>query len=139
MIWEYRYEEIEAGMEERFQVEITAEKMELFRQITGDINPLHCDREFAQSKGYRDCVVYGMLTSSFYSTLAGVYLPGRNCLLHSVETKLLNPVFVGDFLTVVGRVEEKEELFHQLKIKAEIWNQKGEKVSRAIIKAGVIQ
>ena len=60
MIREYRYEEIEAGMEERFQVEITAEKMELFRQITGDINPLHCDREFAQSKGYRDCVVYGM-------------------------------------------------------------------------------
>ena len=74
MIREYRYEEIEAGMEERFQVEITAEKMELFRQITGDINPLHCDREFAQSKGYRDCVVYGMLTSSFYSTLAGVYI-----------------------------------------------------------------
>ena len=139
MIWEYRYEEIEAGMEERFQVEITAEKMELFRKITGDINPLHCDIEFAQSKGYRDCVVYGMLTSSFYSTLAGVYLPGRNCLLHSVETKLLKTVFVGDFLTVVGRVEEKEELFHQLKIKAEIWNQKGEKVSRAIIKAGVIQ
>ena len=83
--------------------------------------------------------MYGMLTYSFYSTLAGVYLPGRNCLLHSVETKLLKPVFVGDFLTVVGRVEEKEELFHQLKIKAEIWNQKGEKVSRAIIKAGVIQ
>ena len=60
MIREYRYEEIEAGMEERFQVEITAEKMELFRQITGDINPLHCDREFAQSKGYRDCVVWNV-------------------------------------------------------------------------------
>ncbi|MBQ9091319.1 MAG: hypothetical protein IJY52_03500, partial [Anaerotignum sp.] len=48
-----------------------------FLAITGDINPLHNDQEFAQKQGHPDKVAFGMLTASFLSTLAGVYLPGR--------------------------------------------------------------
>ena len=109
-----------------------------FREISGDTNPLHNDEQFAQSKNYPSRVVYGMLTASLYSCLAGVYLPGRNCLLHSVHADFLRPVFVGDCLTVSGTISEKIDLFHQLVIKAVIHNQDGVKVSRARIEAGVL-
>lgn len=135
---EYTYDEIEIGLTEQFQTEVTKEKMKWFQLITGDVNPLHCDSDFAKEKGYPDCVAYGMLTSSFYSTLAGVYLPGKNSLIHSVETKLLKPVYAGDQLLISGKVVEKEDLFHLLKIRAEIFNQKGERVSKAIMKVGVL-
>ena len=111
----YSYEEIEIGAEEKFEVTITTEMMEKFRDITGDVNPLHCDKEFAVSQGYPSEVVYGMLTASFYSALGGIYLPGKYCLIHSVEVKFVSPVYVGDRLTVDGKVTEKNDTFQLLK------------------------
>jgi 3-hydroxybutyryl-CoA dehydratase len=109
-----------------------------FCNLSGDTNPLHCDVNFAQSKGYPGKVVYGMLSASLYSRLAGVYLPGRNCLLQSVHADFLRPVFVGDELTVIGKIFEKNDSVHQIVIKAVLCNQHGEKVSKAKIEAGVI-
>lgn len=135
---EYRYSDIKVGMEESYQTEITEQMLEHFREITGDINPLHCDREFAKGKGYENRVVYGMLTASFLSTLAGVYLPGKNSLIYETSMKFAKPVFPGDGLTVWGIVEEKNDLFHMFTMKVAIVNQKGEKVLRGKMKVGVL-
>lgn len=134
----YRFEEIEVGMEEAFQVQITAKMMKAFGEITGDNNPLHTDEAFARKKGYASCVSYGMLTASFLSTLAGVWLPGERSLIHGVEVKLVKPVFVEDVLTVHGSVAEKNDLFSVIKLKVTITNQKGEKVLRGNMQIGVL-
>ena len=134
----FAYDDLTVGQTAEFSREITAEMMESFCRISGDTNPLHNDAQFAKSKGYDSVVVYGMLTASLYSCLAGVYLPGCNCLLHSVHSDFLKPVFVGDVLTVSGRVSEKVDTFRQLIIRAVIRNQDGVKVSRARIEAGVL-
>lgn len=133
----YTLSELTVGATERFTVEITAEKMELFYQLTGDNSPIHMDEAYARQRGYAGRVVYGMLGGSLFSTLAGVYLPGEHCLLHSVECKFAKPVFIGDTLTVSGKVTEINETFGEITIKAEIVNQDGKKVTRGLIKAGV--
>lgn len=135
---QYRFEEIEIGMEESFKVTITQDMLTQFRDITGDVNPLHTDEQFAKKKGYPANVVYGMLTASFLSTLAGVYMPGERSLIHSVETKFVKPVFVGDVLNIQGKVSEKNELFSVLTLKVTITNQKNEKVVRGSMKIGVM-
>jgi len=99
---------------------------------------LHTDAEFAKTKGYDSCVAYGMLTASFLSTLAGVYLPGEKSLIHSVETKFVKPVFVGDTLTITGKVSEKNELFSVITLKVTITNQRAEKVLRGSMQIGVL-
>ena len=133
----YTLAELRPGMTESFTVTVTEEKMELFRQLSGDESPIHIDAEYAQQRGYPGRVCYGMLGASFFSTLAGVYLPGEHCLLHSVESKFAKPVFIGDTLTVTGVVDEVNETFSEITIKASITNQNGKKVCRGIIKAGV--
>ncbi len=75
--------------------------------------------------------------AGLFSTLAGVYLPGASCLLHSVEAKFAKPVFIGDTLTVSGTITEVNPAFATVTIKAAITNQHGVKVTRGIIKAGV--
>lgn len=135
---EYKYSDIAEGMKESFQVTVTEEMMEQFLSITGDVNPLHQDKEFAKEKGYENRVVYGMLTASFMSTLAGVYLPGKNSLIYETQTKFVKPVFPGDELTVSGTVEEKNDLFQVFTMKVVIQNQKGEKVLRGKMKVGVL-
>ena len=47
---EYTFEEIEIGLVESFQKKVTDEDEDMFRKITGDLNPLHMDDSFAKMK-----------------------------------------------------------------------------------------
>lgn len=133
---DYHFHDLCIGMEEHFTVSITEDMFACFRQITGDNNPLHTDRQFAVDTGCPDRVAYGMLTASFLSTLGGVYLPGRQCLIQSVESKFIRPVFIGDRLKVSGTVTALHETVRQVEIKVVIINQNHEKVLRGKLKVG---
>lgn len=126
----YSFDELSVGMSESFDVTITADMLDSFKGITGDINPLHNDEEFAKAKGHVGRVAYGMLTASFLSTMAGVYLPGEKSLIQQVETKFVNPVYIGDTLTVKGEIAELIESVQRLELKVTITNQNGKKVLR---------
>ena len=134
----YTFEELYLGLKEEFEVIVTEEKMKQFENMSGDINPLHINKEYANSKNMPDRVVYGMLTSSFYSTLVGVYLPGEKCLLQGIDIKFKVPVFIGEKLKVVGEIKYLNEAYRIAEIKAFIKNEKGKKISTATIKVGVI-
>ncbi|MBP5281786.1 MAG: MaoC family dehydratase [Lachnospiraceae bacterium] len=135
---EYKMSDLAVGMTESFSRKVTPEMMEKFYEISGDENPLHRDEEFAKEKGFENRVVYGMLTASLISTLGGVYLPGKYCLIQGVETKFLKPVFIGDELTVTGEVVDVRPELKYMEIKVTIRNQKNEKVLRGVLKAGVM-
>ena len=135
----YRLANLTPGVTESFTVTITEEMMAPFYAITGDNSPIHMDADYAAGRGYPGRVVYGMLGASFLSTLAGVYLPGEHCLLHGVDLKFDKPIFIGDTLTVTGAVDEVNDTFREITIKASIVNQDGKKVTRAVIRAGVAQ
>ena len=134
----YKISDISVGMQECFTRTITAEMMQKFLEITADENPLHVDESFARSKGFSNRVVYGMLTASFISTLGGVYMPGKYCLIQNVEVKFAKPVFIGDELTISGEVSRIDPDLKYLEIKVTIRNQKNEKVLRGLLKAGVM-
>ena len=133
----YTLSELAVGQSESFTVTVTQEMMEDFYRLTGDDSPIHRSEEYAAGRGYPGRVGYGMLGASFFSTLAGVYLPGEHCLLHGVEAKFARPVFIGDTLTVKGTVTEVNDTFKEITVKAEIFNQEGKKVTRGLYRAGL--
>ena len=135
----YTYDQIAVGLSHEFTVALTEEYQQLFRKITGDINPLHCDPDFAREKGFGGPVAYGMLEASFYSSLAGVFLPGENSLIHSVEVLFKKPAYIGDVLTVRGTVAEKNDTFRFIKLKCDITRNGKEKCSRAVMQIGVLE
>lgn len=133
---EYAFEDHKIGTEESFEVEVTAAMLESFADISGDQNPLHTDEAYAKESGYEGRVVFGMLTASFYSTLVGMYLPGKLALFQGIDISFRSPVFVADRLTVTGTVSYLNEAYRQIEIKATIRNQDGKIVSKAKIKTG---
>lgn len=136
----YKFDDIvENETKSSFQVSVTSEMMDKFLAISGDNNPMHIDSDYAKSKGYEDRLVYGMMTASFYSTLVGVYLPGKYCLLQEIETSFYNPVYIGDILTIKGTVTEKNEVLRRFEITAKIVNQAGSRISKAKIKVGCLE
>ena len=122
----YTFEEIKTGMEEQFSVTITEQMMQQFREMFGGK------------------VAYGMLTASFLSTMAGVYLPGENSLIQSVEVKFVKPVFPGEEITFTGKVSEINDTFRflVLKVTGTVTGEKeneryGTKVLKAVMQIGV--
>ena len=135
---EYRIKDICIGQTESFTVKITEDMLDYFLKITGDINPMHIDESYAKlCGGYKGKILYGMCTASFYSTLVGVYLPGKYCLFHKCDVEWPAPVYVGDTLTITGKVRQIDEKSKRLLIYAEIRNQDKVKVSRAKLTVGI--
>jgi len=134
----YTYDELTIGLTHSFSVTVTDDMLDKFKDITGDLNPLHNDAEFARDKGYKDRVAYGMLTASFMSTVAGMYLPGVRSLILGVEAEFPKPVYVGDELTVTGQIKEKNDTFNFIVIKITVTNKEGSKVLRGKMKVKVL-
>ncbi len=126
----FTFNEISVNHTESFSKSITKEDVDLFLTITGDTNPLHTDERFAQEQLFSGKVVYGMLSASLLSTLAGVYLPGKYSLILSVKTDFLKPVFVNDTLLVEGTVAQKKEFGNIIELSVLMTNQRKEKVLR---------
>lgn len=138
----YQYDEMQIGMTEEFIRTFTLEDENAFRKLSGDDNPLHKDDEYALSVGegkFRQHILFGMLTASLYSTLAGMFLPGKYSLIHSIDIKFQKPVYVGDCLTVTGKVIDRQDAFQMVVVSATIKNQQGNCVSKANIKILVLK
>lgn len=135
---EYTYDDILIGMTESFSKRITPEMEDAFRAITGDENPPHKDDVYAvQVSGgkFERHVAFGMLTASLYSTVAGMYLPGKYSLIHSLENvDFKKPVFAGDELFVTATVKDKQDDLHLIILDVVIRNQNNKVVSKASMK-----
>jgi 3-hydroxybutyryl-CoA dehydratase len=97
-------------------IKISEKDLQLFVDLTQDRNPLHCDPDFGRNSSFKSTIVHGLLTTSFASTLVGMLLPGKNCLILSTQFDFLKPVFLNEELTMVGVVEQKNEAGQTLKI-----------------------
>ena len=136
---EYKIADLSEGMTATFEHTVTQEMVDAFGMVSGDLNPLHTDPEYAESMGHPGTVVYGMLTASMYSTMAGMYLPGKYCLLQQMETKFRKPVYIGDTLIVTGTVVQRTEFPAQIVVEVKIRNQAGKLVNSGKYTALVIK
>jgi 3-hydroxybutyryl-CoA dehydratase len=133
----YRWDDLTVGMSAQFDIEITHDLMTAFANLSGDRNPLHTDDEFARQAGFPGRVVFGMLTSAFYSRLVGMYLPGMRALLDGIDLEFKSPAYIGDRLTVSGEIAFMNDTYHRVELKARIRNAVGTLISKATIRAGV--
>lgn len=82
----------------------SAEELQAFARLTGDLNPLHVDRAYAERTAAGGQVVHGMLAASFISTLIGIHIPGPGALWNSFQINWRKMVRIGDTLHLEARV-----------------------------------
>jgi 3-hydroxybutyryl-CoA dehydratase len=87
-----------------FRVEVSEADAEAFARLSGDWNPLHTDADHAARTPYGRRVLHGAFSAGLISRLAGMHLPGADCLLHGMRLRFLAPILVPATLQVTGRV-----------------------------------
>jgi len=125
---EYSFDEIELGMQKRFKVDISEDMLDDFAKLSGDDNPLHTNEEYASSTSFKKRVCSGMFLSSFFSRLVGMYLPGKHALHISQSLNFVNPCFIGETITVEGKVIDKSPATKIIKLETTITNESGKRI-----------
>lgn len=80
-----------------------------FQQCSKDYNPLHTDKQFAESKGFPSCVMYGNILNAFVSHFVGMLLPTREIMIQSQEISFHKPVFLNDEILLKASVDTVSE------------------------------
>lgn len=124
------YESIATGEEVSFSRVIGDAEVSAFAELTGDRNPLHMDSEYAATTQFGERIAHGMLVASYFSSLVGMYLPGRRALFLSHDVKFAKPVPLGTCITFQGRVRHKTDSLRILNIDTTAINEAGEHVVR---------
>lgn len=91
-----------------------------FAELTGDYNPLHVDEEYAITSIFKINIIHGMFCASLFSTLVGMYCPGKRCLYLSQNLNFRKPAFYNDILKISGEVIDKNISINTIKMKLKI-------------------
>lgn len=122
------FAQINIGERASFRKTITESDIYLFAGVTGDLNPLHIDAEFAQTTVFSKRIAHGMLTGGLLSAVLGIRLPGPGTIYLSQTMKFLLPVYTGDTITAEVEVVEKIIGKNKLRLRTTCYNQEGKPV-----------
>jgi 3-hydroxybutyryl-CoA dehydratase len=99
-------EDLSVGMTAVFAKTVTEADIVLFAGISGDINPVHLNHEFATETMFEGRIAHGMLTASFISTVIGTKLPGPGTIYLKQTLNFRAPVRAGDTARARATIKE---------------------------------
>jgi 3-hydroxybutyryl-CoA dehydratase len=102
----YYIDELKPGMSESFSKTVTERDIELFGEVSGDVNPVHFDEDFASKTIFKGRIAHGVLSASYISTVLGMKMPGPGTIFMSLTTRFKAPVRIGDAVTATCTVRE---------------------------------
>lgn len=121
-------QQIQVGDVSTFTKTVTESDITLFAGFSGDFNPAHINAVAAEQSMFGRRIAHGMLSAGFISTVLGTQLPGPGTIYIAQELRFVKPVFIGDTVTAICTVVERNEEKNRLKLETVVENQNGEKV-----------
>jgi 3-hydroxybutyryl-CoA dehydratase len=100
----YYFEDLSVGMEASFAKTLSNDDVLTFAHLSGDVNPVHLNDEFAAGTVFKQRIAHGLLTASLISTVLGTKLPGPGSIYLSQNLKFRAPVYIGDEVVATARV-----------------------------------
>ncbi len=102
---------------------ITERDVIRFAELTGDINPIHMDKFYAEQTIFGERIAHGMLTASLISAVLGMKLPGPGNIYISQSLKFRAPVKFGDVIEAEVEVIEKIPERNRVRLRTTCRNQ----------------
>lgn len=88
---------------------ISTEEIGQFAKVSGDVNPVHVDEEFAKKTRFGGRIAHGMWSASLISAVLGTKLPGPGTIYLSQTLAFKGPVLPGETITATVKVLKVRE------------------------------
>jgi acyl dehydratase len=105
--------EISLGQTATYSKTCTLEDIQLFAKVSGDVNPVHLDDNFAKTTPFGAVIAHGMYTGALVSAALAIELPGPGTIYMGQDLKFKAPVFIDDTITVnltVSNIREEKAI-----------------------------
>jgi 3-hydroxybutyryl-CoA dehydratase len=116
---------------------ITAEMVDQFAALSGDLGPIHVSDAAARAQGFQARLVHGWLLGSLVSGLIGMELPGEGGVEQEVQLSFRNPCYIGDEIRIELVVAEWFESVQTLVLKVKLTRADGITLATGQIRCGL--
>ena len=112
---------IQVGDTYETRLTFTPEQERVFTELTGDVNPIHYDKDAAVQAGYPAPIVHGMLAASMIGKVIGVDFPGNGTINMERNFQFIRPLYAnGGGYKLLLKVMEINSIDHTSRIKFSI-------------------
>tara|TARA_R110002110_G_scaffold415561_1_gene650726 strand:+ start:21529 stop:22005 length:477 start_codon:yes stop_codon:yes gene_type:complete len=119
----FTYDELTLGQTAQYSKTVSAQDITLFAMVSGDVNPVHLDPEFASTTAFGECIAHGMLTGAIVSAALAMVLPGPGTVYLGQSLRFRLPVKPDDTLKVALEVIDKKDRRHYVTLDCKVFNQ----------------
>ena len=88
-----------------------------FSKLSGDLNPIHIDRNTAINLGYKDVVIHGNLTCAQISRVIGMNFPGNGSVILEQNISFTKPIYTCDKIKFTYTIISVNEFINVITIK----------------------
>ncbi|WP_041522595.1 MaoC family dehydratase [Gilvimarinus agarilyticus] len=124
------FDELSLGQEETFERTLTAEVIRQFAVVSGDVNPVHLDAEYAAGTVFGEPIGHGMWLGALVSAAIATRLPGPGSVYRAQQLQFKQPIKVGDTAVVTLTVKELKARMRLVVIDCKVHNQQGTLLAR---------
>lgn len=96
--------DIYVGLSDAFEREVSEADVLAFAEVSGDLNPLHVDADYAATTKHRRRIVHGAFQVAMASEWVGMHLPGLHVLLSSANARFVAPLYFPTRVKVSGQI-----------------------------------
>lgn len=119
---------LKTGRKATRQMTLTPDDVETYARLTGDHNPLHFDRSFAERTRFGGLIVQGGLTTGLIHAIVAMDVPGPGTVFLSQDWKFTAPVYIGDTITAEVEIVHVHDTKPVTQIRVTVDRQDGERV-----------
>lgn len=116
------YDELNIGDSATYTRTLTEEELVLFAAVSGDVNPVHLDKEYASKSLFKERIAHGMWSGALISAALATVIPGPGTIYLEQSLNFKRPVKLDDTLTVKLTVLRKEDR-NKVAFECEVVNQ----------------
>jgi len=113
------------GDQSRWERHISADDVQRFAAVVGDLNPIHLDAEFAANSFFKKRIVHGAFLAGLISKVLGMDFPGQGTVYISQNSIFKRPIYVDTTVSVEVKVTQVIEAKRRLVLDTNILDSDG--------------
>lgn len=126
----YPLNELTVGQTATYSKMLTEKDVVLFAACSGDVNPVHLDKDYAATTPFGEPIGHGMWTGALVSAAIATRLPGPGSVYRSQSISFKHPVKIGDTVTITLTITEIKERLRLVVLECSAHNQEGKLVAK---------
>lgn len=126
----YPLHELSVGLTASYSKTLTQEDVILFAACSGDVNPVHLDKDYAATTVFGEPIGHGMWTGALVSAAIATRLPGPGSVYRSQSLSFKHPVKIGDTVTISLTITEIKDRLRLVVLDCAAHNQDGKLIAK---------